>query len=165
MLSCIRDGQVPENCQQAFCRKKLVTGMSSFLNLNVWLMRNLFVSVKNRMYLLSCISCSSMSTVLSQWGIFCLSDFSEAPAQIADSRGSDIPQATPFNDWPNDLRRNCTKANWFNGADIEGGLIFKIWHMNLKATVQYTYWMPDNTYEKFLEDNNLRYYLGLGFNW
>lgn len=92
-------------------------------------------------------------------------DFNEAPKHIADSRNGDIPQATPFNDWPNDLRRSCTRANWFNGADLEGGLIFKIWHMNLKATVQYTYWMPDNTYEKFLEDNNLRYYLGLGFNW
>ena len=63
------------------------------------------------------------------------------------------------------LRHKCTEAKWFNGTDMEAGLIFKIWHMNLKGTFQYTYWINDNNYTDFLKDNRMRFFVGLGFNW
>lgn len=95
-------------------------------------------------------------------------DFKEAPTAIAKAVVEDRelnPDEKPFEHWEDELRHKCTKAQWFNGADLEAGLIFKIWHMNLKGTFQYTYWINDNNYTDFLKDNRMRFFIGLGFNW
>ena len=96
-------------------------------------------------------------------------DFKKAPSAIGEAIDEketlDRSNIKPFELWEDELRHKCTKAQWFNGADLEAGLIFKIWHMNLKGTYQYTYWINDNNYTDFLKDNRMRFFIGLGFNW
>ncbi|MBQ0056233.1 MAG: hypothetical protein KBT20_01140 [Bacteroidales bacterium] len=70
-----------------------------------------------------------------------------------------------FNDWDDELRNKCMKTNWFNGVAPEAGLIVKVWHVNVKATYQYSYWLNDNGFKKFCEDNTGKLYFGVGFNW
>lgn len=75
------------------------------------------------------------------------------------------PTTTEFNDWDKEVRNGCMETNWFNGIAPEAGLIVKVWHVNVKATYQYTYWMNDNGFKKFCEDNTGKLYFGVGFNW
>ena len=96
-------------------------------------------------------------------------NFKEAPMAIAEAvvekKTLLNPDEKKFELWDDALRHKCTEAKWFNGTDMEAGLIFKIWHMNLKGTFQYTYWINDNNYTDFLKDNRMRFFIGLGFNW
>ena len=99
-------------------------------------------------------------------GGFNMFNFEKAPGAIAEAYFKDPNiKEKPFEHWEDALRHKCTKAKWFNGADLEAGLIFKIWHMNLKGTFQYTYWINDNNFTDFLNDNRMRFFVGLGFNW
>ena len=100
-------------------------------------------------------------------GGFNIFNFKDAPRHMAEAVKNDQLDITakPFEQWTDELRHDCTKAQWFNGTDLEAGLIFKIWHMNLKGTFQYTYWINDNNFTDFLKDNRMRFFVGLGFNW
>lgn len=71
----------------------------------------------------------------------------------------------PYNDWDDEVRNGCMKTNWFNGIAPEAGLIVKVWHVNVKATYQQTYWMNDNGFKKFCDDQTKKMYFGIGFNW
>jgi len=76
----------------------------------------------------------------------------------------DVP-AKEFNDWDDELRHDCMKSNWFNGAVGEVGLIVKAWRLNAKVTYQYTYWLNKDHYKDFLDDHTGKVFFGLGFNW
>lgn len=75
------------------------------------------------------------------------------------------PQKEEFNSWDDELRHDCMKSNWFNGAVGEAGLIAKVWRLNAKVTYQYTYWLNKGYYKDFLDDQSGKVYFGLGFNW